>query len=112
MKRVRLGYHRLMKRRGTIAVLTAALAVVVSAGVAAPTGTAARTGCPGQNDAGASPTAQERAMLCLVNRARGQRGLEPLAPPASLARAAARKSADILRCDEFSHEACGREFTF
>ena len=23
-----------------------------------------------------------------------------------------RKSADILRCDEFSHEACGREFTY
>jgi uncharacterized protein YkwD len=27
-------------------------------------------------------------------------------------RAADGKSADILRCDEFSHEACGREFTF
>ena len=23
-----------------------------------------------------------------------------------------RKAADILRCDEFSHEACGREFTY
>lgn len=51
-------------------------------------------------------------MLCLVNRARQARGLDPLAAPPSLARAADRKSADILRCDEFSHEACGREFTY
>ena len=51
-------------------------------------------------------------MLCLVNQARRQRGLTPFAAPASLARAAGRKSGDILRCDEFSHEACGREFTY
>lgn len=51
-------------------------------------------------------------MLCLVNRVRVNRGLQPLAAPAVLARAAGRKSADILRCDEFSHEACGREFTY
>ena len=48
-------------------------------------------------------------MLCLVNQARTSRGLEPLASPSTLARAAARKSADVIRCDEFSHEACGRE---
>lgn len=51
-------------------------------------------------------------MLCLVNRARQGRGLAPLAAPATLAKAADRKSGDILRCDEFSHEACGREFTY
>lgn len=51
-------------------------------------------------------------MLCLVNRARANRGREPLTAPGVLARAAARKSADILRCDEFSHEACGRDFTY
>jgi uncharacterized protein YkwD len=51
-------------------------------------------------------------MLCLVNRARESRGLALLTASRSLARAAARKSADILRCDEFSHEACGREFTY
>jgi uncharacterized protein YkwD len=55
---------------------------------------------------------QERAVLCLVNRARVGRGLDPLAAPGSLAGAADRKSGDILRCDEFSHEACGREFTY
>ncbi len=51
-------------------------------------------------------------MLCLVNRARANRGLEPLDAPGSLAEAAARKSADILRCDEFGHEACGRDFAY
>jgi len=48
-------------------------------------------------------------MLCLVNHARVNHGLEPLAAPAVLAKSAGRKSGDILRCDEFSHEACGRE---
>jgi uncharacterized protein YkwD len=67
--------------------------------------------CPQQNDAGAAAV-QEKAVLCLVNRARLGRGLPSLAAPGSLARAADRKSADILRCDEFSHEACGREFTY
>lgn len=100
-----------MRRRGTIAVLSAA-AVLALAGADASSHAAARAGCPGQDDAGAAVGAQERAMLCLVNRARRQRGLDPLAAPTSLARAAGRKSADILRCDQFSHEACGREFTY
>jgi len=51
-------------------------------------------------------------MLCLVNDARRARGIEPLAAVGSLNRAADHKSGDILRCDEFSHEACGREFTY
>jgi hypothetical protein len=42
---------------------------------------------------------------------RRSRGLPELAADDGLARAADHKSADILRCDEFSHEACGREFT-
>ena len=51
-------------------------------------------------------------MLCLVNDARRARGLPELAADDGLDRAADHKSADILRCDEFSHEACGREFTY
>jgi len=74
-----------------------------------PAGAAA---CPGQNAAAAAAAVQEKAMLCLVNRARKTRALAPFAAPHSLARAADGKSADILRCDEFSHEACGREFTY
>jgi uncharacterized protein YkwD len=77
-----------------------------------PGASGARAACPGQGYAGASAAAQEKAMLCLVNRARTNRGLAPLSAPSMLARAADRKSADILRCDDFSHEACGREFTY
>jgi uncharacterized protein YkwD len=96
-----------------LAFLAAALLTWVGAhaGTAA-TPTASRAGCTGQGNAGAPAAAQERTMLCLVNRARGARGLAPLAALGSLTRAADRKSGDILRCDEFSHEACGREFTY
>ena len=73
---------------------------------------AGAAGCPGRNDAEAAVAAREKAVLCLVNRARAGRGLAPLGAPPDLAKAADRKSADILRCDEFSHEACGREFTY
>jgi uncharacterized protein YkwD len=51
-------------------------------------------------------------MLCMTDYARAARGLEPLARSKPLTRAAAHKSTDILACDEFSHEACGREFTY
>jgi uncharacterized protein YkwD len=98
-----------MRIRGT-AVLLAASALALLA--LAPSAAGARATCPGQDDADAGATAQERTMLCLVNQARGKRGLGRFAAPPSLARAAARKSADILRCDEFSHEACGRDFTY
>lgn len=51
-------------------------------------------------------------MRCLVDRARRARGLPGFTAAAGLDRAAGRKSADILRCDEFDHEACGREFSY
>ncbi len=73
---------------------------------------ASESACPHQTELGAAPAVQRRAMLCLVNRARGGRGLPALRASAVLDRATGHKSADILRCDEFSHEACGREFTF
>jgi uncharacterized protein YkwD len=99
-----------MTRRG-IAVLLP-LAALVALAIASVAPAAASAACPGQVNASAPAGAQERVMLCLVNQVRGQRGLQPFDAPASLARAAARKSADILRCDDFSHEACGRDFTY
>ena len=109
MKRVRPGYYMPVNwRRWTLILFGALAAAFALAGA----GTAGAAGCPGQGDASAPAAAQEKAMLCLVNGARHGRGLEPLEAPGSLARAAERKSADILRCDEFSHEACGREFTY
>ena len=68
--------------------------------------------CPGQDEPRAPLAVQERAMLCLTNAARRAAGKSPLTRLGSLDRAAARKSADIIRCDEFSHEACGRDFTY
>jgi uncharacterized protein YkwD len=68
--------------------------------------------CRGQNQSRGSFDAQERTMLCLVNQARTSRGLPPLAAARPLVKAADHKSRDILRCGAFSHEACGREFTY
>jgi uncharacterized protein YkwD len=93
-----------------MAVLLAAAALAVLA--LTPASAGARATCSGEDNANAGATAQEKTMLCLVNQARKQRGLDPLAGSRSLARSAARKSGDILRCDQFSHEACGREFTY
>jgi uncharacterized protein YkwD len=98
-----------MRRKLTALVLSLAALTLLIATAGPAT---ARAACPGQGDAGAAAGAQERTMLCLVNQARKQRGLSPLAAPSSLGRSAGRKSADILRCNEFSHEACGREFTY
>ncbi|HKF83936.1 MAG TPA: CAP domain-containing protein [Solirubrobacterales bacterium] len=99
-----------MTRRGTIAFFLVAAGLPAML-VFAPT-TAGAAGCPGQNDAEAAAAAQEKAILCLVNRTRTGHGLAPLTAPPDLVKAADRKSADILRCDDFSHEACGREFTY
>ena len=68
--------------------------------------------CQGRHNGKASANAQERVMLCLVNQARSARGLPPLVASKDLNKAAHHKSRDIIRCDEFSHEACGREFTY
>jgi uncharacterized protein YkwD len=97
-----------VRRSATIAILLAG-AALAAAGFA-PTG--ALASCTGQGDADAPAAVQERAMLCLVNQARGSRGLAPLTAENSLGHAADRKSADMLRCDEFSHEACGHDFTY
>jgi uncharacterized protein YkwD len=103
--------------RRTLIALLALLAAALLTFVGAQAGTAAgplpkHPACAGQDKGTAPVAAQERIMICLVNNARSARGLEPLTGLASLARAADHKSADILRCDEFSHEACGREFTY
>jgi len=69
-------------------------------------------GCPGQEDLAAPPAAQEQAMACMVDFARRGAGLNGLSGAPALAQSAEDKSLDVLRCDEFSHFACGREFTY
>lgn len=68
--------------------------------------------CPGQTASGLSADEQAGVMLCMTNYARAAHGLAPLALSRQLGRAAEQKSADIVSCDEFSHEACGRPFQF
>jgi len=68
--------------------------------------------CSGQADADAPTPVQLEAMRCLIDFARRDAGLAPLSGSDRLDRSADAKSADILRCDEFSHSACGRDFDF
>jgi uncharacterized protein YkwD len=67
--------------------------------------------CPGQT-AVLSAEEQVAVMLCMTNYARAVNGLAPLRGSRILRRSAEEKSSDILACGEFSHEACGRPFTF
>jgi uncharacterized protein YkwD len=68
--------------------------------------------CPDQTDLGASPAVQEQAMRCMTNFARQHDGLGQFGNAAALDHSATRKTDDILRCDSFSHYACGRQFTY
>jgi uncharacterized protein YkwD len=68
--------------------------------------------CPHQTDLGDSTAVQEQAMRCMTNFARQHDGLGQLGNAAALESSATRKSADILRCDNFSHFACDRPFTY
>jgi uncharacterized protein YkwD len=91
----------------------AGLAIVAPAAGAVPLASlvAPASACPNQGDPGASSAVQVQAMRCMTNFAREQVGKPPLARVAALDRAARGKSGDILRCDQFDHGACGREFT-
>ena len=51
-------------------------------------------------------------MICMTNYARSRSGLKPYRTNLDLNRSASRKAADILRCNAFSHSACGRPFTW
>lgn len=95
-----------------LAVVSLASLAIASSAAAAGGGLIAPTAvCAGQGlDAPAE--AQESTMLCMTNYARAQAGQAVLVPAPELDQSADDKSADILRCDSFSHFACGREFTY
>src|SRR5262245_21364007 len=94
------------------AVLTAASALPAAVGAApfdrllAPTGS-----CSAAGRLHAPIRVQERAMRCLTDFARVHAGLAPLASDPALNRSAGLKSRDILRCNQFDHQACGRDFS-
>ena len=99
------------------AVVLSALALVVAAlpagaSAAGPRLVAPAAVCPNQNALEAPVAAQERTMLCMTNFAREQFGEPALVPSPTLEASAWAKTRDVLRCDEFSHYACGREFGY
>jgi uncharacterized protein YkwD len=94
------------------AVLGLGLALPASSGAANPGLIAPASACPHQGNPGAPIARQVKAMRCMTNYARRSRGESRLNGLAALDRAARRKSGDILRCDQFAHEACGRNFTY
>ena len=68
--------------------------------------------CSGQRDAAAPAAVQERAMRCMTNYARRHARRGRLLDSSKLDASARMKSRDIVRCDSFSHYACGRDFTY
>lgn len=100
------------------------LALLATAVVAAVAGTAQAAGpydkylaptdkCAPQTDRSASVADQELAMRCMVNYARRAAGVSPLVGTnTKLMTSADRKAADIVTCQQFSHTACGRPFTY
>jgi uncharacterized protein YkwD len=73
---------------------------------------ASSTSCAGADDTSAPVAVQEQAMECLVNGARDSAGLSKLTDLRSLDTSADNKASDIIRCNQFSHEACGRDFLY
>lgn len=73
---------------------------------------APQTACPGQNSLDAPTEVQEKAMRCMTEFARIQAGLGEFTEADQLDLSARGKSGDILRCDSFSHFACGRPFSY
>jgi len=105
--------HRALLACALAALALAAAAAPGRAGAAsllAPQGSCAEPGPAAVG--GAAREGEEAAMLCLTNYARGQLGEPVLADNPSLQASAAEKAEDILRCDSFSHYACGREFSY
>ena len=68
--------------------------------------------CPHQTDPAEPAGTQEQAMRCMTDFARRNSGLGGLGDAPGLDHAAVRKTDDVIRCDTFSHNACGRRFTY
>lgn len=91
----------------------AALSIVASAAAEAPGQLVAPASvCPGQSRLNAPAAAQESTMRCMANFARAKAGLAELEIAEQLDQSADDKAGDILGCDSFSHNACGRDFAY
>ncbi len=105
-----------MSRRFALALAVAALLGLAAAPSAGATSLgrllAPTAACANQNDLDAPVVVQERAMRCMTDFARRHAGKAGLGHAVVLDWSAEDKSEDILRCDSFSHYACGRGFTY
>ena len=70
---------------------------------------APESSCPGQTNPAAPPAAQAQTMVCMHNWARAKQGVGPLGVVKELRMTSSRKARDIRRCQQFSHQACGRD---
>jgi uncharacterized protein YkwD len=105
-----------MIRRLALVALTAALMVATTDGTASATHydhlLAPSTACPNQTNSTLSTTDKESVMRCVHNYARRKVGRAALSSSSLLANSSDGKSYDILRCQNFSHTACGRSMPY
>jgi uncharacterized protein YkwD len=110
------GDKRAVLRKLSLFLATASLAGLAIASPATAEGPgrliAPTSVCPGQSRLDAPVAAQESTMRCMTNFARAQAGEAEFAAVQQLEQSASDKADDILRCDSFSHFACGRDFTY
>jgi uncharacterized protein YkwD len=103
-------------RRLSLLLMAASLAGLAIASPAAADGAgrliAPTSVCPGQGRLDAPAEAQQSTMRCMTNFARAQSGETEFITAQELEQSAGDKADDILRCDSFSHFACGRDFTY
>jgi uncharacterized protein YkwD len=71
---------------------------------------APESSCPGRDRTDLPVVAQDRVAVCLLSYARAQAGLRPLPVVYRLDRSSVLKAMDIVRCEDFSHTACGKPF--
>lgn len=100
------------RRTTTVLIALLALLGATAASASAASLIAPQSTCPGQTKLEASVAVQESSMLCMANYARTQLGLTELEANPELEASSREKARDILRCDSFSHYACGREFSY
>jgi uncharacterized protein YkwD len=68
---------------------------------------APESACPRADDLSASIPVEQQVQLCLLNYARGVAGVGPLNISPALMSSAKYKADDIVRCNQFAHDACG-----
>jgi uncharacterized protein YkwD len=101
-------------RKLSLLLLATSLLALASAAPALGAGglIAPASACPGQADLEAPVETQQATMLCMVEYARAQAGAGQLTAVEALEQSARDKGSDVLRCNSFSHFACGREFDY